>query len=598
MAATAVVSAIEATRYTDPMQALPDPLVAKLSDASSKRTGVRLEGSVEGHHERKRRGAFYTPAPLTAFLADWAIQSGQDRVLEPSTGDGAFLLAAVERLRALGAARSGSQLFGVELSSAEAQKARELVPDADVRTGSFFDLGLKDLPIVDAVIGNPPYIRYHGFTGDARSQGRARASEQGVDLSGLASSWAHFVVHAASFLPEANGRLALVLPAELMHTEYAAPVRAFLLRRFRSVAVIAFDRAAFEEAQVDAVLLLASDNGPEGLRVIRVPDVTSLAGLSVGSTSARTNHDRWTIAIDETGAVEYAALVASSRLTRLGELASVDIGLVTGANAFFVLTDERVEAQGLPDIALSPVVERPSDLGGLIAANGETKHLLNLAGRAELAEQPAIATYLAAGEISGIAQGYKCRHRSPWFAVPVSKAPADAFMPYMSHRAPRVVANGIGAYSTNLVHAVRRKDNAPSAIALAAASLSAATALSAEIEGRAYGGGVLKLETKEAERLLIPALTSDEDRHLGRMAKTLDRLIRAGKIEEASRRVDHLLGIDNDRLTDAAVVLRSRRLGLRANRPLPKASAGLDVRDQTTEALDGSFHVHAVGSRE
>jgi hypothetical protein len=36
------------------------------------------------------------------------------------------------------------------------------------------------MPSMDAVIGNPPYIRYHGFTGEAREKGlrRARGSRQ------------------------------------------------------------------------------------------------------------------------------------------------------------------------------------------------------------------------------------------------------------------------------------------------------------------------------------------------------------------------------------------------------------------------------------
>jgi adenine-specific DNA-methyltransferase len=577
MAATAVTTAIRLARYVHPMQTPVEPLVTERTTASANRTDVRLHGSVESEADRKNRGAFYTPAAITTFLVDWAIRTKRDRVLEPSTGDGAFLIAAATRLRALGGTSLRGQLFGVELSEAEANKARNLVPDADVRTDSFFELGLGELPVVDAVVGNPPYIRYHGFSGVARAKGLARASEQGVDLSGLASSWAHFVVHAASFLPEANGRLGLVLPAELMHTEYAAPVRAFLLRRFRSVTVVAFDRAAFVSAQVDAVLLLASDDGPDGLRVIRLPDAAALPEMTIGTTIARADRDRWTIAMDEAGATGYADLAASSRFTRLGNLASVDIGLVTGANAFFVLTDARVAALALPELALTPIVERPSDLGGLLASNTEANHLLNLAGKSGLDTQPAIAAYLAAGETSEINQGYKCRHRTPWYAVPISRSPADAFLPYMSHRAPRVIANPTGAYSTNLIHAVRLTEKAPSAIALAAASLSAATALSAEIEGRAYGGGVLKLETKEAERLLVPALEADEDRRLRRIANTLDRLIRAGEMEAASRRVDDLLGIDHDRLTAATEGLRSRRLGLRGNQTKQLPSVGHDT---------------------
>ncbi len=46
--------------------------------------------------------------------------------------------------------------------------------------------------------------------------------------------------------------------------------------------------------------------------------------------------------------------------------------------------------------------------------------------------------------------------------------------------------------------------------ALSASMLGSATRLSAEIEGRAYGGGVLKLETKEAERVLCSTLDASQ----------------------------------------------------------------------------------------
>lgn len=45
--------------------------------------------------EQKLRGGYYTPPLITRFLADWAVQSTSDRVLEPSAGDGAFVSAAL-----------------------------------------------------------------------------------------------------------------------------------------------------------------------------------------------------------------------------------------------------------------------------------------------------------------------------------------------------------------------------------------------------------------------------------------------------------------------------------------------------------------------
>jgi type I restriction-modification system DNA methylase subunit len=76
--------------------------------------------------QRKARGAFFTPRPLARFVTDWAVRGVTDRVLEPSCGEAAFLLAAVERLSTLGAGSVGStrlHLDGVELHAESAKSA-------------------------------------------------------------------------------------------------------------------------------------------------------------------------------------------------------------------------------------------------------------------------------------------------------------------------------------------------------------------------------------------------------------------------------------------------------------------------------------------
>ena len=211
---------------------------------------------------RKSRGAYFTPEPVAKYITNWAVQSPTDRVLEPSCGEAAFLTAAVDRLADLtkGARTTDSPptLDGIELHPASAQAARDLLSargvDARVEVGDFFCV--EPTGSYDAVIGNPPYIRYQDFTGPARSRSRAAALRAGVGLTNLASSWAAFVVHSALFLRE-GGRMGLVLPAELLSVNYAGEVRSFLLRTFKHVDLVLFTERVFPDAQEEVVLLLA-----------------------------------------------------------------------------------------------------------------------------------------------------------------------------------------------------------------------------------------------------------------------------------------------------------------------------------------------------
>jgi adenine-specific DNA-methyltransferase len=511
--------------------------------------------------EVKARGGFYTPAAVTDFMAAWCIREPGDRALEPSCGDGAFIAASAERYAALGVIDLADRLYGVELEDGEAAKSRLLAPTAKIVTSSFFDVAKEDLPVIDAVIGNPPYIRYHGFTGENRRAGLARAKEQGVVLTQLTSSWAPFVVHAAAFMPETGGRLALVLPAELLHTDYAEPVREFLLRRFSSVVVVAFDRNVFEDAQVDAVLLLASDDDDAGMRMVRVHGPADLASLNLApwdGEERRSRGRRWSATLNTDVEAVYAGLRASDRVRRLSTIASVDIGVVTGASKFFILTDEQVKAAGLPPEALTAIVQRPGDIPGLTVADGETRWLLDLP-RTPAPTDPAVLAYIARGEAEGFNQGYKCRNRKPWYSVPVPKVRPGAFLPYMNHHAPRLIVDDSGIWSTNLIHGVAFRDPDTNIRAISAAMLSATTLLSSEIEGRAYGGGVLKLETKEAERLLVPTFDEAQQGRLIAAFDALDGLVRAGRLDEASALVDGILDLDHERFIVAFKTFRARR---------------------------------------
>jgi adenine-specific DNA-methyltransferase len=523
--------------------------------------------TLESPAEVKARGAFYTPPAITSFIARWAIRDPSTRTLEPACGDGAFLAAAAARYVELGRTDLAGRLIGVERSADEAAKASAVAPSADVRIASFFDVEPEQVAApFGAVIGNPPYIRYHGFNGEDRVKGLARASAVGVHLTRLASSWAHFVAHATSFLaPE--GRLGLVLPAELLVTDYAQPVRAYLARRFSSVVIVAFDRMVFEDAQVDAVLLLASNDTNDGVRVIRTSDAETLRGIELGGgDGARTQRaGRWSTSLDAGAEAIYDDLIRSGIAQRLSAVATVDIGVVTGANSYFVLSPEEAEARKLPANLLIPIVRRPTDVRGLTVREDEHRRLLVLPPGPP-PEGVSLARYLRHGRKSEVDRGYKARVRKFWYSVPLPKKRPRAFLPYMTGDVPRLIVNESGAWSTNLLHGVVFIEAAPDPRVVSAAMLSSVTALSAEVEGRAYGGGVLKLETRESERLLVPVVKPEIAPILERLHPELDALVREGQQPRASRLVDAVLGIDFTQYEKARSVFRTRRLERRSTK--------------------------------
>jgi adenine-specific DNA-methyltransferase len=279
---------------------------------------------------RKARGAFFTPSGITQHIADWAIRTTADKVLEPSTGEAAFLSAAVD-----------PTVHGVEIHAPSARAAFENIS----RAGGRSEITVKDFflvkatPEFDAVIGNPPFIRYQEWTGTQRDRARFAALHQGVALTGLSSSWAAFVAHSAGFL-RPGGRLGLVLPAELLSVNYAAPIRRFLLENFASVELVVFDEQVFPDAEADTVLVKADGwhRAPAGHASLRqTRNATTLSTLQSGTTWAPVDTtDRWTpMALSELTTDVMARLLRDGIFEPLEAYGDTTLGAVTGGNRFF-----------------------------------------------------------------------------------------------------------------------------------------------------------------------------------------------------------------------------------------------------------------------
>jgi adenine-specific DNA-methyltransferase len=526
---------------------------------------------------RKARGAFFTPAELTDFVASWAVRSTADRVLEPSCGEAAFLISAGERLKALGAARPGEgQLQGIEIHEASARSAADLVAgyglEARIRTGDFFDSDPSEL--LDAVIGNPPYVRYQQFTGKARAKAQQIALRQGVRLAGLASSWAAFVVHAASFL-KPGGRLGLVLPAELLTVNYAAPVREFLMRRFAQVRIVLFEGLVFPGVLAEVILLLAEGTGPtDHCELYQARDLSSLAHLSWRSWVPENPKQKWIGGLLPAEAAGlYARIRSGDGIAELRDWGKTDLGIVTGNNRYFTLDAATIQELKLPArelLAISPPSSR--HLRGLAFSAEDWAGMSAQGARAHLfyppADKPSAAArrYIEQGERDGVDEAYKCRVRTPWWRVPLLPA-ADLFLTYMNHDTPRLVANLAGVRHLNSVHGVALKKplRRLGMGTLPLGMLNSLTLLGAELVGRSYGGGILKLEPREADRLPLPSPET-----LRRIAPALRKLrsqvgpaFRNGELLEVVEQVDRvLLAEDLGISPDDILTLRRARQAL------------------------------------
>jgi adenine-specific DNA-methyltransferase len=530
---------------------------------------------------QKRHGSYYTPAPIGTFLASWAVRSPADVILEPSCGGGALLQCAATALLQRGAAPASiaHQLHGLELDPVAARKAQAYLqqqgmplPAAAVQVGDFFAFADRLLPDAgrrfDAVIGNPPFIRYQHFAEEQRQIAFQLMHRVGLHPNRLTNAWVPFVVGAALLL-KPQGRLALVVPAELLQVGYTAELRRFLSDHFCRLMLITFRKLVFPRIQQEVVLLCAEKNGGArtGINVVELDGLDDLAGHVDEVLDPRAlkpmdhSTEKWTqyfLSKQEIALVR--ALRDDPRLRRLGDLASVDVGVVTGLNEFFVLARQAVQAAGLNGHTRK-IVTRSAHLAGTVFTAAAWEALAEGEQRAYLLDAPAVARndlpesvrcYVRHGEQEDVNKGYKCRIRKLWYVVPSVWVP-DAFLLRQIHRHPKLVLNEAGATCTDTIHRVRLHPGTDGR-QLTCACLNTLTFAFAEILGRSYGGGVLELEPREAEQLPIPftgaeridfdqihrlVLAEDMD---GALAVTDRVLLREG-LGLAAREVQALRGI-------------------------------------------------------
>jgi adenine-specific DNA-methyltransferase len=532
---------------------------------------------------RKELGAFYTPPGMVDKLVRWAVRTPQDRVLDPSFGGLVFLSRAARRLVevGLGSHEAANQLYGVEVDEhalASAGDSQELrLPAGHLVHKDFFAVTPGGpIPPCTAVVGNPPYVRYQGWDG---RQARQLCAAEDVDLSRRASTWAPFLVHSAAFVAK-GGRLAMVLPAEILHSQYAAGIPEFLGRSFGRLQLAVFDERVFPGALGETVLLFAERRGETCRDGIEILERRRLDDLDVEvldhepPQEAALWHGRGKLLshlLPHDTRQLYKDLAERPEVSLLGAYGSVDIGAVTGANAFFLLGEHELE--GIPAEDLRLCVNKAVHIRGARLTNADIRNLLAAGHNLRLlyprssiqtAMASSIQRRLRRGRRIGIHHGYKCRVRKPWWRVPLpTSGVPKLLLTYCTHVHPRLVLNEAGVLHTNTIHSFSPLDGAPLARTLAAGFVNSLTLLSAELVGRSYGGGVLKLEPTEAERLLIPPLYDLGDSLLDEV----DPLLRAGRLSKALDLVDPLvlgdgLGLgakERQAIRAGAAQLRQRR---------------------------------------
>jgi adenine-specific DNA-methyltransferase len=529
---------------------------------------------------QKLRGGYYTPLDLATYISRWATEKSPKFVLEPSCGDGVFVEALAK------ANPTGRLSFtGFELLEEEAAKARGRCRafshfDCKVHNQDFLDFAISQILSgqrnFDCAIGNPPFIRYQYLPEESQYKAEAIFKLLRLPFTKHTNAWVPFVLACIAML-KPGGRLGMILPSEIIHVMHPQSLRTYLGAECGRMLVVDPEEIWFDGTLQGAIILLAEKKSHpaahcEGVGIVKVSgrsfvseDPTELFN-DTARINGKTVEGKWTRALltpAERGLLD--SLSEHEQVYRFNDIAKVDVGIVTGANKFFLVHDETVSRYGLEKFA-HPMFGRSEHCPGVIydeqqhfsneRAGNPTNFIWITKPKSSLSKK--VLEYIELGEKQELQTRYKCRMRDPWFTVPSVYA-TEICMLKRASDTPRLILNKLSAYTTDTAYRITTEGTAPEKLVYC--FLNPLTALSVELEGRHYGGGVLELVPTEIEKLLVPL-----PRGLRPRLQQLDGLVRRENadavLEQQGQRILRELGAnrsEQEQLLAAWLRLKNRR---------------------------------------
>lgn len=271
--------------------------------------------------ERHKFGQFYTHEDIVDVVNAFCLRKGSDIVLDPACGSGSFLVRAYHRKAWLDPSASHqeriSQLYGSDIALFAAHLATLNLAARDINDEENYPriarrnfLEIKDgepfcylpsglqgertvapviLPAVNAIVGNPPYVRQELIPKRGTKDLRAMQAKEdlqelaarlwpGLKLGGRSDLHCYFWPASTAFLKD-GGWFGFIVSSSWLDVEYGFALQEWILRHFRLHAVLETQAEPwFEDARVKtcAVILQRCND-----QVLRPKQLTKFVQLKV-----------------------------------------------------------------------------------------------------------------------------------------------------------------------------------------------------------------------------------------------------------------------------------------------------------------------------
>ncbi len=542
---------------------------------------------------RKITGSYYTPLALSEFLIRHLFKnhifSDHLNILEPGCGDGQFLQSLFTEDVLKSHQHVSIDFLDVNLEELQkAQRVCEQNKSCNITLNpfniDFLDFQKNPAHKYSLIIGNPPYIKKIHLSEEQINQCQQIYTESGLPLKSVQNIWTGFLLGSVAMLDD-EGVLCFVLPSEFLQVKYAKEIRDYLLTKFRSVEIFAFNQLIFEGIEQDVIVFIGAKSGLKtGISFFQVESLNDLAKHEYKTkfnNVHRKTLDKWTNYILPDEELIFIEDLRKTLKPIKDYCERVEVGIVTAVNKYFIVNDEVVKTYQL-DHLVKPLIGKGAYIkNGLrvteqvikdLRNSGKSVNLIHFNNTPPEMHHPLAQEYIKKGEALGLHQRFKCKQRNNWYHVPCVWISEGLFIK-RSHLYPKMLLNDAGAYVTDSFYRVKMKGDFK-ITDLVFSFYNTLTFILAELEGRYYGGGVLELTPNEYKYLAIPYYKDLPDYHLLRLENLFKNKSDIKTILNYTNRIilRQVMGLSDfeiERLGDIYEKLVNRRLK-KPNKPMSK----------------------------
>jgi len=571
--------------------------------------------------EKHEMGQYFTPPSTVDLINSFCIQDPDNVILDLGCGAGTFLVRAYARLKYLKRKKKThkellEQLWGVDKASFPAHLAQiNLVLPSLSMTENFpyienkdaFDIipqetyfevpyhrGIKHeykkispkgvkvkVPDMDAVVGNPPYIRQEKIEDKEhirkvieKEWGNFRVTNQGgISIGSQADIYIYFFIHGARFLRE-GGRLGFVTSNSWLDVRYGAGLQKFFLDNFKIIAIIESKvERSFAKADINTAITIVercSDKKKRENNLVKFVVLKEKIDVLIPKDGDRCRFedcDKLICRITKTKSIfedsEIRVLPKKQKelydegiedhnyvgskwggkylrapdiffkilekgkglLVPLKDVADVRRGFTTGANEFFYLTEEQIKAHKIEKEFLKTVIKSPRESHTILLKQEDLrfKALMLHKDKKDLRHSNALK-YIWWGEEKEYHQRPTCKSRKRWYDLGKRKH-GKVLWPMIHDERHCVFYNNIAVVDHNLFELFPKFKSVNSSKVLCAFLNTTVYALFKELFGRStLGQGALKTEGIDIEKLPALKIDSLNKKEIDRIITAFDKL--------------------------------------------------------------------------